>query len=68
MAKNSNLGRSHLSEETLKEKLNLIEEMAKTGSSLAAEQLLSEVEQILDHLQVQKGNQGGQKTKTNLHK
>ncbi|ATP13031.1 TIGR02302 family protein [Bartonella henselae] len=61
--KNSNLGRSHLSEETLKEKLNLIEEMAKTGSSLAAEQLLSEVEQILDHLQVQKGNQGGQKTK-----
>ncbi|EJF87116.1 TIGR02302 family protein [Bartonella rattimassiliensis] len=47
----------NLSESTLQEKLNLIEEMAKTGSSLAAEQLLSEVEQMLDHLHVQKGNQ-----------
>ncbi|WP_034988899.1 TIGR02302 family protein [Bartonella senegalensis] len=62
-SKNSDLNRSPLSEDTLKEKLNLIEEMAKTGSSLAAEQLLSEVEQILDHLQVQKNNQGEEKTK-----
>lgn len=47
----------NLSEDTLQKKLNLIEEMAKTGSALAAEQLLAEVEQTLDHLYVQKGNQ-----------
>ncbi len=55
----------NLSEETLQEKLNLIEEMAKTGSSLAAEQLLAEIEQTLDHLQVQKGNQNeGEKSQS----
>ncbi|GAA4657991.1 TIGR02302 family protein [Bartonella pachyuromydis] len=58
---NNNLRRSNLSEDSLEKKLNLIEEMAKTGSSLAAEQLLTEVEQTLDHLQVQKGNQSGEK-------
>ncbi|KEC56010.1 TIGR02302 family protein [Bartonella koehlerae] len=62
-SKNSNLSRSPLAEDILKEKLNIIEEMAKTGSSLAAEQLLSELEQILDHLQVQKDNQGGESSK-----
>ncbi len=35
--------------------------MAKMGSSLAAEQLLAEIEQTLDHLQVQKGNQSEEK-------
>ncbi|WP_375675190.1 TIGR02302 family protein [Bartonella sp. AP9QHHD] len=55
----------NLSESTLQEKLNLIEEMAKTGSSLAAEQLLAEVEQTLDHLHVQKGNQNeGEKSQS----
>ncbi|WP_375612218.1 TIGR02302 family protein [Bartonella sp. AA9NXGY] len=55
----------NLSEATLQEKLNLIEEMAKTGSSLAAEQLLAEVEQTLDHLHVQKGNQNeGEKSQS----
>ncbi|WP_142416654.1 TIGR02302 family protein [Bartonella massiliensis] len=55
----------HLSEGTLQEKLDLIEEMAKTGSSLAAEQLLAEVEQTLDHLRVQKGNQNeGEKSQS----
>ncbi|WP_273759132.1 TIGR02302 family protein [Bartonella sp. ML70XJBT.G] len=58
---NNNLRRPNLSEDSLEKKLNLIEEMAKTGSSLAAEQLLAEVEQTLDHLHVQKGNQGGEK-------
>lgn len=58
---NNNLRRPNLSEDSLEKKLNLIEEMAKTGSSLAAEQLLAEVEQTLDHLQVQKGKQGGEK-------
>ncbi|WP_019219319.1 TIGR02302 family protein [Bartonella florencae] len=60
-AANNNLSRPNLSEDSLEKKLNLIEEMAKMGSSLAAEQLLAEVEQTLDHLQVQKGNQGGEK-------
>ncbi|EJF74647.1 TIGR02302 family protein [Bartonella alsatica] len=58
---NNNFSRSNLSRDTLEKKLDLIEEMAKIGSSLAAEQLLAEVEQTLDHLQVQKGDQGGQK-------
>ncbi|WP_273719715.1 MULTISPECIES: TIGR02302 family protein [unclassified Bartonella] len=58
---NNNIRRPNLSEDSLEKKLNLIEEMAKTGSSLAAEQLLAEVEQTLDHLQVQKGDQGGEK-------
>ncbi|WP_273757555.1 TIGR02302 family protein [Bartonella sp. AU55XJBT] len=58
VSKNSkSLKSPNLSEDTLQEKLNLIEEMAKTGSSLAAEQLLAEIEQTLDHLHVQKGNQ-----------
>ncbi|MBX4335956.1 TIGR02302 family protein [Bartonella raoultii] len=48
----------NLSEDTLDEKLNRIEEMAKMGSSLAAEQLLSEFEQLLDNLHVQKQNGG----------
>ncbi|EJF83366.1 TIGR02302 family protein [Bartonella elizabethae Re6043vi] len=57
VSKNSKSSKSpNLSENTLQEKLNLIEEMAKTGSSLAAEQLLAEIEQTLDHLHVQKGN------------
>lgn len=59
---NSRSRRPNLSGETLQEKLNSIEEMAKIGSFSAAEQLLAEVEQILDHLQVQKGNQGGEKS------
>ncbi|WP_336287557.1 TIGR02302 family protein [Bartonella sp. CB60] len=53
----SSLHSPNLSEDTLQKKLNLIEEMAKMGSSFAAEQLLAEVEKILDHLQVHKGNQ-----------
>ncbi|UTO29443.1 TIGR02302 family protein [Bartonella harrusi] len=56
---NNNFSPPNLSEDSLEKKLNLIEEMAKMGSSLAAEQLLAEVEQTLDHLQVRKGNQGG---------
>ncbi|GAA5096240.1 TIGR02302 family protein [Bartonella acomydis] len=58
-ANNNTLSRSNLSEDSLERKLDLIEEMAKMGSSLAAEQLLAEIEQTLDHLQVQKGNRGG---------
>ncbi|WP_409361258.1 TIGR02302 family protein [Bartonella heixiaziensis] len=57
---NSGSSRPNLSEDTLQQKLNSIEEMAKMGSSVAAEQLLAEIEQTLDHLQVQKGNQGGE--------
>ncbi|WP_375615716.1 TIGR02302 family protein [Bartonella sp. AP58NXGY] len=66
VSKNSkSLKSPNLSENTLQEKLNLIEEMAKTGSSLAAEQLLAEVEQTLDHLHVQKGNQNeGEKSQS----
>lgn len=66
VSKNSKSSKSpNLSEDTLQEKLNLIEEMAKTGSSLAAEQLLAEIEQTLDHLQVQKGNQNeGEKSQS----
>ncbi|WP_208439370.1 TIGR02302 family protein [Bartonella grahamii] len=66
VSKNSKSSKSsNLSEATLQEKLNLIEEMAKTGSSLAAEQLLAEVEQTLDHLHVQKGNQNeGEKSQS----
>ncbi|MET3589119.1 uncharacterized protein (TIGR02302 family) [Bartonella silvatica] len=60
--------RPNLSEESLEEKLNLIEEMAKMGSSLAAEQLLAEVEQTLDHLKVQKGNQNGEKYQSQSEK
>ncbi|WP_455480680.1 TIGR02302 family protein [Bartonella sp. B12(2025)] len=58
------ISRPNLSEDSLQKKLNLIEEMAKMGSSLAAEQLLAEVEQTLDHLQVQKGNQGGEQNQS----
>ncbi|WP_144751865.1 TIGR02302 family protein [Bartonella saheliensis] len=58
---NNNIRRPNLAEDSLEKKLNLIEEMAKTGSSLAAEQLLAELEKTLDHLQVQKGDQGGEK-------
>ncbi|WP_455480204.1 TIGR02302 family protein [Bartonella sp. B23] len=60
----SNLSHPSLSENTLQQKLNLIEEMAKMGSSLAAEQLLAEVEQTLDHLQVQKGSNGGEQNQS----
>ncbi|WP_034453236.1 TIGR02302 family protein [Bartonella quintana] len=59
----SNPSLPNLSENTLQKKLNLIEEMAKMGSSFAAEQLLAEVEQILDYLQVRKGNQGAEQSK-----
>ncbi|WP_156851222.1 TIGR02302 family protein [Bartonella refiksaydamii] len=59
-----NFSRPNLSEDSLQKKLDLIEEMAKVGSSLAAEQLLAEVEQTLDHLQVQKGNQGEEKSQS----
>ncbi|WP_208435449.1 TIGR02302 family protein [Bartonella phoceensis] len=59
---NNNFSPPNLSEDSLEKKLNLIEEMAKMGSSLAAERLLAEIEQTLDHLQVQKGNQGGEKS------
>ncbi|MBB5073677.1 uncharacterized protein (TIGR02302 family) [Bartonella callosciuri] len=58
---NNNFSRPNLSEDSLEKKLNLIEEMAKMGSSLAAEQLLAEVEKTLDHLHVQKSDQGGEK-------
>ncbi|WP_455478861.1 TIGR02302 family protein [Bartonella sp. B10] len=51
----------NLSEDTLQKKLNLIEEMAKMGSSSAAEQMLAEVEQILDHLQINKGHPSEEK-------
>ncbi|AQX28556.1 hypothetical protein BJB15x_011850 [Bartonella sp. JB15] len=44
----------NLSIDTLQKKLNSIEEMAKMGSSSAAEQLLAEIEQTLDHLQIRK--------------
>lgn len=53
-----------LSENSLEEKLKLIEEMAKMGSSLAAEQLLSEFEEILDHLHVQKSNKNGEQNQS----
>nr|CBI81479.1 conserved membrane hypothetical protein [Bartonella sp. 1-1C] len=46
-----------LSIDTLQNKLNSIEEMAKMGSSSAAEQLLTEIEQTLDHLQIRKSHQ-----------
>ncbi|EJF98267.1 TIGR02302 family protein [Bartonella vinsonii subsp. arupensis Pm136co] len=61
---NHNLSRPNLSEDSLEKKLNLIEEMAKMGSSVAAEQLLAEIEQTLDHLQVQKGNQGAKQNQS----
>ncbi|PIT68962.1 TIGR02302 family protein [Bartonella tribocorum] len=66
VSKNSKSSKSpNLSEDTLQEKLNRIEEMAKMGSSLAAEQLLAEVEQTLDHLHVQKSNQNeGEKSQS----
>ncbi|WCR55761.1 MAG: Methyl-accepting chemotaxis protein [Bartonella clarridgeiae] len=48
---------SNLSTDKLQKKLNSIEEMAKMGSSSAAEQLLAEIEQTLDHLQVRKSHQ-----------
>ncbi|WP_336278642.1 TIGR02302 family protein [Bartonella sp. CB175] len=54
---NSGSSKPNLSEDTLQKKLNLIEEMAKMGSSFAAEQLLAEVEQILDNLKVRKSSQ-----------
>ncbi|MCZ2203562.1 TIGR02302 family protein [Bartonella sp. A05] len=53
---NSNSGDTDLSADTLYKKLDSIEEMAKIGSSSAAEQLLAEMEQTLDHLQVRKSN------------
>ncbi|WP_332065185.1 TIGR02302 family protein [Bartonella sp. CB189] len=58
---NNSAKKPNISEDTLQNKLNLIEEMAKMGSSLAAEQLLAEVEQTLDHLQVQKSGQSEEK-------
>ncbi|VEJ44547.1 Uncharacterised protein [Bartonella vinsonii] len=61
---NHNLSRPNFSEDSLEKKLDLIEEMAKTGSSVAAEQLLAEIEQTLDHLQVQKGNQGSKQNQS----
>ncbi|MCZ2157864.1 TIGR02302 family protein [Bartonella sp. 220] len=61
---NHNLSPPNLSEDSLEKKLDLIEEMAKTGSSVAAEQLLAEIEQTLDHLQVQKGNQGSKQNQS----
>ncbi|WP_455476995.1 TIGR02302 family protein [Bartonella sp. B41] len=54
---NRNLSNFNLSDDVLQKKLNLIEEMAKAGSSFAAERLLAEVEQMLDHLQVKKNYQ-----------
>ncbi|EJF80447.1 TIGR02302 family protein [Bartonella doshiae] len=60
----NNSGSFNLSEDTLQKKLNLMEEMATMGSSSAAEQLLSEVEQILDHLQVRKENKNERQNKS----
>ncbi|AQX18988.1 TIGR02302 family protein [Bartonella sp. A1379B] len=48
---------ANLSIDTLQNKLNSMEEMAKMGSSSAAEQLLAEIEQTLDHLQIRKSHQ-----------
>ncbi|ALE03217.1 TIGR02302 family protein [Bartonella ancashensis] len=46
----------NLSENSLYEQLNEIEEMAQMGSSSTAENLLSEIEKTLDHLRVYRGN------------
>lgn len=51
-----NMSNTNLAEDTLYEKLDSIGEMAKMGSSSAAEQLLAEMEQTLDHLQVRRSN------------
>ncbi|MHC5306115.1 TIGR02302 family protein [Bartonella sp. LJL80] len=47
-----------LSPNELEEKLKQLEEMAKTGNRAAAEQLLSELENMMDNLQMQPGGQG----------
>ncbi|MCZ2327883.1 TIGR02302 family protein [Bartonella sp. F02] len=57
MLENSDFNGKNLSEDTLQKKLNAIEEMAKTGFSSAAEQLLAEMEQVLDHLHVFRNSQ-----------
>ncbi|MET3559450.1 uncharacterized protein (TIGR02302 family) [Bartonella japonica] len=59
---------SDLSNDSLEKKLDLIEEMAKMGSSVAAEQLLAEIEQTLDHLQFKKSNQNGEKGESQSEK
>ncbi|MEL6089419.1 TIGR02302 family protein [Bartonella schoenbuchensis] len=55
-SKDGNERKTTLSEDSLSQKLDSIEEMAKLGSSSAAEQLLAEIEQTLDHLQNRKSN------------
>ncbi|WP_297322602.1 TIGR02302 family protein [uncultured Bartonella sp.] len=48
----------NLSPDELAEKLKQLEDMAKLGNRAGAEQLLSELEQLMDNLQVRAGNQG----------
>lgn len=48
----------NLSPNELAEKLKQLEDMAKLGNRSAAEQLLSELEQLMDNLQVNPGNSG----------
>lgn len=48
----------NLSPDELAEKLKQLEDMAKLGNRSAAEQLLSELEQLMDNLQVRGGNDG----------
>lgn len=47
-----------LSSDELAKKLKDLEDMAKTGNRAAAEQLLSELEKMMDNLQVHKGGSG----------
>ncbi|ENN90105.1 TIGR02302 family protein [Bartonella bovis] len=56
-SKDGNTRKTTLSKDSLSQKLDSIEEMAKLGSSSSAEQLLAEIEQTLDHLQSRKSNQ-----------
>lgn len=64
----NNMSRPNLSKDSLEKKLDLIEEMAKMGSSLAAEQLLAEIEQTLDHLKFRKSNHSAEKGKSQSEK
>ncbi len=54
----SNNNAQNLSPDELTQKLQQLEDMAKTGNRSAAEQLLSELENMMDNLQVQKGANG----------
>lgn len=47
-----------LGEDELAQKLKQLEDLAKTGDRAAAEQLLSELEQMMDNLQIKPGGSG----------